>query len=398
MALVAGARLGPYEVLDLLGAGGMGEVYRARDPRLGREVAVKVLPAEVARSAQRLARFEHEARAVAALNHPNILTIFDVGTHAGVPYVVTELLEGETLRELLGRRAPTQRQVLAYAVAGRARPRGRAREGDRAPRRQARERVRHDGRAGEDPGLRPGEGGRAPQRRARRRRSPRPPEPGRSWGRSATCRRSRCADWRWTTGADIFSFGVVLYELLSGRHPFWRETTVATLTAILEETPPELKSLGRGVPPALSGIVRRCLEKWREERFHSAHDLALSLEAVLARRGCGESSRGRGAEPVPGAVELHGEGRGRLLRPRGGGRGAVAAPAEPKAAGRDRAFGRGQDVVPARGGHPGRPSGWAAVCATPGASPVLSAWRRRSRRSWRATRRRWASCCAASRR
>ena len=129
MALVAGARLGPYEVVDLLGVGGMGEVYRARDPRLGREVAVKILPAEVARSAQRLARFEHEARAVAALNHPNILTIYDVGTFdagsdgaaaasdtARAPFVVTELLEGETLRALLGCRVATQRQVLAYAV------------------------------------------------------------------------------------------------------------------------------------------------------------------------------------------------------------------------------------------------------------------------------------------
>jgi serine/threonine protein kinase len=109
MSLVAGARLGPYEILRLLGAGGMGEVYRAFDPRLGREVAVKVLPEDVARDAERLSRFEREARAVAALNHPNILTVFDVGSHteaagtptAGIPYVVTELLEGETLRELV---------------------------------------------------------------------------------------------------------------------------------------------------------------------------------------------------------------------------------------------------------------------------------------------------------
>src|SRR5512139_3081626 len=114
MPLAAGSHLGPYEVLDPLGAGGMGEVYRARDPRLGREVAVKVLPEEVARDPERLSRFEREAQAVAALNHPNILTIFDVGTHEGVPYVVTELLEGETLRELLSRRAPTQRQVLFF--------------------------------------------------------------------------------------------------------------------------------------------------------------------------------------------------------------------------------------------------------------------------------------------
>ena len=106
MTLQPGTRLGPYEVLDLLGAGGMGEVYRARDPRLGREVAIKVLSRDVTSDADRLARFEREARAVAALNHPNILTVHDVGTHEGVPYVVTELLSGETLRELLRRRTP----------------------------------------------------------------------------------------------------------------------------------------------------------------------------------------------------------------------------------------------------------------------------------------------------
>src|SRR4030042_1518488 len=122
MSLPAGARLGPYQILDLVGAGGMGEVYRARDPRLGRDVAIKVLPAEVGADAERLRRFEQEARAVAALSHPNILTVFDVGTHAAAdtptatPYVVMELLKGHTLREMAVRRAPTQRQVLSFAV------------------------------------------------------------------------------------------------------------------------------------------------------------------------------------------------------------------------------------------------------------------------------------------
>ena len=101
MSLPAGARLGPYEILGLVGSGGMGEVYRARDPRLGRDVAIKVLPAEVGTDPGRLRRFEQEARAVAALNHPNILTVFDVGTHEGAPYIVTELLEGQSLRERL---------------------------------------------------------------------------------------------------------------------------------------------------------------------------------------------------------------------------------------------------------------------------------------------------------
>src|SRR5512139_1197453 len=116
MRVAVGIHLGPYEILAPLGAGGMGEVYRARDPRLGREVAVKVLPEPVAKDPERLRRFEKEARAVGALNHPNILTVHDLGTHEGSPYVVTELLEGETLREVLLKRAPTTRQVLSWAV------------------------------------------------------------------------------------------------------------------------------------------------------------------------------------------------------------------------------------------------------------------------------------------
>ena len=116
MRLAAGTKLGPYEIQSPLGAGGMGEVYRAHDPRLGREVAVKVLLELVANDPDRLRRFEQEARAVGALNHPNILTVHDVGSHEGSPYVVTELLEGETLREVLLRRAPTTRQVLSWVV------------------------------------------------------------------------------------------------------------------------------------------------------------------------------------------------------------------------------------------------------------------------------------------
>jgi serine/threonine protein kinase len=114
--LANGARLGPYQILGDLGAGGMGEVYRALDPRLGREVAIKVLHEDVPRDPDRLKRFEREARAVAALNHPHILTVHDVGTHEGTPYVVTELLEGENLREALTRRKPAQKQVLSWAV------------------------------------------------------------------------------------------------------------------------------------------------------------------------------------------------------------------------------------------------------------------------------------------
>ena len=116
MPVAPGTRLGPYEVVELLGSGGMGEVYRARDPRLGREVAIKVLHEDVSRDPDRLRRFEMEARAVAALNHPHILTVHDVGSHEGKPYVVTELLEGESPRAVASHRSPTQRKVLGWAV------------------------------------------------------------------------------------------------------------------------------------------------------------------------------------------------------------------------------------------------------------------------------------------
>ncbi len=157
MTLSAGTRLGPYEILAPLGAGGMGEVYRARDTKLDREVAVKVLPSHSTANADALARFEREAKAVAALSHPNILAIFDFGTHDGVSYAVTELLEGETLRGKLGRLDPDAEAGGRLGAPDRAGPLRRARQGRRSPRPEARERLRDQRRARQDPGLRPGE-------------------------------------------------------------------------------------------------------------------------------------------------------------------------------------------------------------------------------------------------
>jgi WD40 repeat protein len=310
MALLPGTRLGPYEVLGLLGAGGMGEVYRARDPRLEREVAVKVLPAEVAGDPERLARFEREARAVAALNHPNILTVFDVGTAgpepAGsaatlTPYVVTELLQGETLREMVSRRAPTQRQVLAFAVQI-------ARGLDAAHAKGIVHRdikpenvfVTMDGRVKLlDFGL-----AKVADRVAAHSAEPTavsPTGPGEVAGTLRYMSPEQVRGLPIDQRTDIFSFGVLLYELLAGEHPFLRQTAVATLTAILEAAPAELSSLGRGVPPALSGIVRRCLEKDRAERFGSARDLAFALEAVLtAPAGAASLQEVEEKSPYPG--------------------------------------------------------------------------------------------------
>ena len=210
MTLLAGTHLGPYEVLGLLGAGGMGEVYRARDPRLGREVAVKVLSGDVVSDPERLQRFEREARAVAALNHPNVLTVFDVGTQPagdsgtpGTPYVVTELLEGETLRELVSRRTPTQRQVLSFAVQV-ARGLDAAHEKGIVHRDLKPENVfvTTDGRAKVlDFGLAKLMDRLAGDSAEPTESSPRgPQERGSCWGRWGTCLRSRCGRSRWTTG------------------------------------------------------------------------------------------------------------------------------------------------------------------------------------------------------
>jgi eukaryotic-like serine/threonine-protein kinase len=311
MSLSAGARLGPYEILDLVGAGGMGEVYRAHDPRLGREVAIKVLPAEVGAEPERLRRFAQEARAVAALSHPNILTVFDVGAHPGadataaIPYVVMELLQGETLREMVSCRTPTQRQVLSFAVQvaqglDAAHAKGIVHR-DLKPENVF---VTMDGRVKLlDFGL-------AKQVQSLTADSVEPTESsptgaGQMVGTVGYMSPEQVRGLPVDARTDVFSFGVLLYELLAGKHPFRRETTVGTLAAILEETPPELVSLGRGVPPALSGIVRRCLEKAREERYPSAHDAAVALETVLqAPAGAASLQEVEERSPYPGLASF----------------------------------------------------------------------------------------------
>jgi WD40 repeat protein len=301
MALAAGTRLGPYEILDLVGAGGMGEVYRARDPRLGRDVAIKVLPAEVGADTRRLSRFEREARAVASLNHPSILTVFDVGTQEGVPYVVTELLEGATLRTVLSHRLPTQRQILSLCAQvahglEAAHAKGIVHR-DVKPENLF---LATDGRVKIlDFGLaklleREAGGGLESTESS-------PTAAGHVLGTIGYASPEQVRAIPVDARTDIFSLGVVLYELLSGRHPFRQETTVATLAAILETTPPDLALLGRAVSPALSGIVRRCLEKRREDRFHSAHDLALALETVAEAASGASSPEGmEERSPYPG--------------------------------------------------------------------------------------------------
>lgn len=285
MSVTAGTRLGPYELSALIGAGGMGEVYKARDTRLGRDVALKVLPASFAADHERLRRFQQEAQAVAALSHPNILAVYDVGEDDGTHFLVSELLEGESLREMLVRGVPSHRKSVGYAIQiarGLAAAHGRGiahrdlkpdnifitRDGqvkilDFGLAKSVAPLQTRDGSASEatmtalgpatDAGTVMGTAGYMSPEQVR--------------GHAVDCR------------TDIFSFGAVFYEMLTGVRAFKRDTAAETMTAILNEDPPETLATGKQMPPVLDRIVRHCLEKSPDERYQSARDLAFELEA-----------------------------------------------------------------------------------------------------------------------
>ncbi|MGH9444052.1 MAG: protein kinase domain-containing protein [Thermoanaerobaculia bacterium] len=303
MTLAPGTRLGPYEILSPLGAGGMGEVYRARDTKLDREIAIKVLPESLAQDRDALARFEREAKAVAALNHPNILSIHDFGQEGEVAYAATELLEGETLRTRLDGALLPQRRAVEIAIQI-ARGLAAAHEKGIIHRDLKPENVflTSDGRVKIlDFGLAKRIAMASAETNAPT--TPAGTEPGTVLGTvgymSPEQVRGRDLDAR----TDIFSFGAILYEMLSGRRAFKGDSHVETMNAILKEDPPELLESGRNVAPALDRIVRRCLEKAPEARFHSASDLAFDLEAVTGTSSTSVSKqiatrgRGRGARP-----------------------------------------------------------------------------------------------------
>ena len=283
MPLSPGSRLGPYEVVSPLGAGGMGEVYRAKDPRLGREVAIKVLAESFTKDQDRLKRFEHEARSAGALNHPGLLTVFDVGTHDGGPYIVSELLDGGSLRTLLAGHGLSPRKALDYAVQI-ARGLSAAHEKGIVHRDLKPENifVTKDDRAKIlDFGLaklsRPSEVFKL-DKSAETMSSP--TNPGTVLGTVGYMSPEQVQGVPAGPTADIFSFGAVLYEMLSGQRAFRGATAVERMNAILKEDPPELQDPSGRIPPVLDRLVRRCLEKRPEHRFHSAHDLGLALEAV----------------------------------------------------------------------------------------------------------------------
>ena len=284
MSLSQGTRLGPYEVISPLGAGGMGEVYRARDTRLGRDVAVKVLPASFSSDRDRLHRFEQEACAAGALNHPNILSIHDIGNHDGSPYVVSELLEGETLRKRLNGTTLPQRRAVDYALQL-AQGLAAAHEKGIVHRDLKPENIfiTKDGRVKIlDFGLAKliEANGNEHQSEIPTRRAD--TDPGIVLGTvgymSPEQVRGQPVDHR----SDIFAFGAILYEILSGQRAFRGDSPADTMSAILKEDPSDLSTTNHNVSPALERLVDHCLEKNPGERFHSARDLAFALEALSA--------------------------------------------------------------------------------------------------------------------
>jgi serine/threonine protein kinase len=290
MTLSPGSRLGPYEIAALIGAGGIGEVYRARDPRLDRDVAIKVLYGASSGEPDRLRRFEQEARATAALNHPNILAVHDIGTHEGVPYIVSELLEGTTLRAAIGSVSGSAvgggvavRKAIDYAIQI---ARGLAAAHDKG--------IVHRDLKPDNVFVTPAGHVKILDFGLAKLTEAAPPvaglsealtvapssEPGMVLGTVGYMApeqvRAQGADHR----ADIFAFGAILYEMLSGQRAFSGASAADTMTAILEKDPPDLPLADRKIPPGLARIVDRCLEKQPAARFQTAADLAFALEGL----------------------------------------------------------------------------------------------------------------------
>ena len=291
MSLIAGTRLGSYEIVAPLGAGGMGEVYRARDVRLGRDVALKVVAGGPVPDAAALARLEHEARAVAALSHPNIVSLYDVGREDGIAFAVMELLDGEPLDRYLGRDRPSWRHAIHIAAAladglAAAHARGIVHR-DLKPAnvfltRDGFVKMLDFGLARQDPVRSSIPAGLA---------LPIETEPGVVLGTVGYMAPEQVRGERADERSDVFALGCVLYEMLEGRSPFGRTTPAETLAAILRDQPPALSVSAGAVPPRLAAIVQRCLDKEPERRFQSARDLAFAIREADAG-GDADDARG----------------------------------------------------------------------------------------------------------
>ena len=299
MSLAQGTKLGRYEIRSKIGAGGMGEVYQARDMDLARDVALKVLPSTFSADAARLHRFQQEACAAGALNHPNVLIVHDIGAHDGAPYIVSELLEGQTLRKRIGGTPLGQRRAIDYALQiahglAAAHEKGIIHR-DLKPDNIF---ITNDGRVKIlDFGLAKltqVDGDQVqtdvPTRRV-------DTGPGVMMGTVGYMSPEQLKAQRVDQRTDIFAFGAILYEMLSGRRAFFGESAAETMSAILKEDPPELSDTNKTVSPALERLINHCLEKNPQSRFHSARDVAFALETLAVSSGSVDTSLA--VEPLP---------------------------------------------------------------------------------------------------
>lgn len=290
MALTSGTKLGPYEIHSQLGAGGMGEVYRARDTRLDRAVALKILPVAFSTDPDRLHRFQHEAKILSTLNHPNVLAIYDVGEQNGIRFLVSEFLEGQSLREVQAAGTLPRRKLIEYALDV-ARGLAAAHEKGIVHRdlkpdnvfitRDDRVKVLDFGLAKQAPD--------ATSEDSATMTGAVPTTPGTVMGTVGYMSPEQVRGQPLDHRSDIFSFGAVLYEMASGNRAFRGDSSVETMNAILKEEAAELSGSGIHVSPGLDRIIRRCLEKKPERRFQSASDLAFALDALSVTSGVSQA-------------------------------------------------------------------------------------------------------------
>src|SRR3974390_306663 len=280
MTLPAGAKLDSYEIVSPLGAGGMGEVYRARDTTLKRDVAIKVLPDFWSRDPERLRRFEIEAQAAATLNHPNVVSIFHVGRYYGSPYIVTELLQGETLRERLRHGAMPIRGGLekgsSIAPGPAAAPAAGVVHRDLKPEnifltKDGRVKILDFGLAKFDP-VASESGSTVTVQQVT--------NPGQVLGTVGYMSPEQVRGQPADTRSDIFALGVILYEMVTGRAAFRKDTSAETMAAIMKEDPPPISQYSSTTPPGLQRVIARCLTKNPEQRFQHASDVGFALEAL----------------------------------------------------------------------------------------------------------------------
>ncbi|HEX7251887.1 MAG TPA: serine/threonine-protein kinase, partial [Thermoanaerobaculia bacterium] len=283
MTLLAGSKLGPYEILAPLGAGGMGEVYRARDAKLGREIAIKVLPAQTSGDPDRRQRFEQEARAASALNHPNILTIYDIDSADGALYIAMEFVEGRTVRDLVASEEPLPTRKLLDVAVQTSEGLAKAHSAGIVHRDLKPENlmVSKDGYVKIlDFGLAKltepeSEGASAlPTAIAQ------PTQPGTVMGTAGYMSPEQASGQPVDFRSDQFALGSILYEMATGKRAFQRRTGAETLVAIIREEPEPIAQLAPKAPVPVRWIIERCLAKDPEERYASTKDLARDLRSV----------------------------------------------------------------------------------------------------------------------